>query len=112
MVEQHLSTWLDSEIADTRTIQAMRRHFDACSACRIRLNLYRQRQEEILKLRRHWPSVSEQEWEDVLKAYHNRQRKFRRQVVGTGLIVGTVLVIIILLIASRPDAMPNIYELP
>jgi len=112
MVEQHLSQWIDSEITDVRMIQAVRAHIDDCLHCESRLEAYRDLQKKILLQRKSWPALSDLEWETALQAERQRHTKFVRTLILYGVAILIVAGVVIVFFASRPDKMPNIYELP
>lgn len=111
MVEQHLSLWLDAEISDMRVITQVRQHLDRCLDCQMRLEAYRHQHEVLLRQRRRAPGFSKLEWDSALLEYRKGRRKFWRRFFVFA--VGAIIVAIILgaLLLSRPDRMPNIYEI-
>lgn len=110
MVEQHLSQWMDTEVVDSRIVVSMKEHFDECEACRERLSLYRELQKKILAKRKHWPSISSQEWQDSLVELTRRRRRFwQKFALYAGVLLIVIVLLLFFLVLKNEDA-PNIYE--
>lgn len=112
MVEQHLSQWMDAEIIDVRMIQTMRVHLDECKTCNERLEAYRGLQRKILQQRKSWPGLSKLEWNSALAIQDQKRRRFLRTLILYGFAILIVAVVVTVFFASRPDRMPNVYEIP
>lgn len=112
MVEQHLSAWTDAEVADSRIVSSLRSHLDQCGRCRNRLEAYRDLQKKILLKRRSYPALSEMEWNDALAKQSVRRKKLLRSVLLYTLALLIVVGIVVAFFWSRPERMPNVYEIP
>ncbi|TVQ80924.1 MAG: hypothetical protein EA369_01130 [Bradymonadales bacterium] len=112
MVEQQFSQWMDSEWEVLGSLKKMREHLDQCEACYGRLKEYRKLQKQILERLPSVEPVSEEEWQQALRA---KAKRFRRQAFnwfGVIAIIFLILFIFLWIIQSQPEKMPNIYEIP
>lgn len=111
MVEQYLSSWIDVEIPEAKLNLQMQEHLRQCKSCRERLELYRVRDANLLESRRKHPSISEEEWANVLKAWRlDQRRRWIKLGVWIGVLIA-LLIILALVVWSKPEKMPNIYEI-
>lgn len=111
MVEQQLSNWIDSEWEDTTGLHPIHRHLSECTPCKERLYAYRKLQAEVLTERAKFEPITAEEW---LKAYRRVQKKkwqARRQWTVVMLLALAFLAIILWMLQSQPEKMPNIYEI-
>ncbi|MBN8555027.1 MAG: hypothetical protein J0L93_06240 [Deltaproteobacteria bacterium] len=112
MVEQHLSAWSDSELIDPKIQESIQTHLRACALCTQRLQEYRQLQADILKKRPSFEAVTEKESQKVLKIASRRKRDRILRFAYWIFIILTVLTFLAWVIWSKPEKMPNIYEIP
>jgi hypothetical protein len=111
MVEQRLSSWVDSEWEDVSGLKEMQKHLDDCSACRERLGKYRQLQNEIIQNRRKFKPIDQEEWEALI-SYLEREAKKRRMKWWLALGMGVLILgAFCWWLLDRPETMPNIYEI-
>ena len=111
MVEQHLSSWIDEEVSDLRSLQNMEQHLAYCEKCHQRLSAYRELHSTILQQRKHFEPVTPEEWEETIEAYFTRRRRF---VLRSLLYIGALLAIVGVLswaIWFQQERMPNVYEI-
>jgi hypothetical protein len=111
MVEQQMSAWVDCELEDGRTMAQLQRHFELCPLCRGRLELYRRLHSEILGERENFPPISIKEWDDAVEWL--RRAKVRRYL-HLGTVVTVILVAVVIMswvLGSKPEKMPNVYEI-
>ncbi len=111
MVEQHLSPWLDGEIEDLRVMEAISAHTIRCLECASRLNQFRELQASILKQRFRQPPILQEEWVAAVgHLYIERRRQVLKFVFFLVLFL-SVLAILAWFILSKPEKIPNIYEI-
>ena len=110
MVEQNLSSWLDGE-CDLQMVENLWAHIHHCADCEHRLTFYRDLQTVILAERSKAKSVSEDEWNDA--RLRLRRESLQRKVRGVliAVIVAVICLLLGLVIWTKPEKMPNIYEI-
>jgi len=111
MVDQNLSPWIDSEWEKSYGLSQVYQHIEACKHCRSRRELYWKLQSKILEERRSTLPVEESEWSEIRGALRSRQRKKVIKWVSILLLIFSLLGIILWMIQSQPEKMPNIYEI-
>jgi hypothetical protein len=111
MLEQHLSPWMDGEVRDTKTIESIFSHTQKCFECRKRLEGFRNLQSSLLDSRIQTEEIAEAEWSEALRILQRERASQRNRIV----LIGISLILLSLFIAwaifSKPDKMPNIYEI-
>lgn len=112
MVEQYLSAWTDQELAEIKVAEALVTHTRECLPCRERLNEYRILQEQILSQRPSYPAIDENEWSRVLEEVRVSARKQLRRILTVILLIVGVVVVLAWVFLSKPEKIPNVYELP
>lgn len=111
MVDQNLSPWIDSEWEKAYGLAQVYQHIEACKHCRFRRELYWKLQSEILEERRLIKPVGEAEWSEIIEALRLRQRKRVIRWLSIVFLIFSLLGIILWMIQSQPEKMPNIYEI-
>lgn len=111
MVEQQLSSWIDSEWEDRSGLKSLREHLELCEDCGQRLRSYRQLEAKIIEERQHFEPISVEEWDQVLGALSRLRRKRRFQVLAVLFILVSLAALIAWLVTSQPKETPNIYEI-
>jgi len=111
MVDQHLSTWIDSEISDLRTLAVMDEHLGKCPDCHSRLQAHRKLHAEILQQKLSFRAVDEDEWLSTLNAYRSRVRRRWSRLFVYMIVFASVLGSFGWFLWSKPEKMPNIYEI-
>jgi hypothetical protein len=111
MVEQHLGTWIDGEVEETKTLSLIARHLQECEKCTQRLQEYRDLNSKILSERNHELEISEEEWESAIRYLRRARRTQLIRILLVAFIVVVISALIAWAIFSKPDKMPNIYEI-
>ncbi len=111
MVDQNLSPWVDSEWEKSYGVSQVYQHLEICSFCKTRRDRYWKLQTEILAQRRSFEPVTEDEWRKTRSALFSRQRKKFAQLLAIFFLIFFVIGIILWMIQSQPEKMPNIYEI-
>lgn len=111
MVEQQLSNWLDSEWEETKGLDSIHTHLHECQACRARLEAYRKDYSEILSARKSYPPISVEEWLRAADELARQRKRVRLQWISVIVVCLFFLGIILWMLQSQPEKMPNIYEI-
>jgi hypothetical protein len=111
MIEQHLSAWIDGEIENTNLLQSLKAHLGKCKACTARLKKYRELQSEILKERHKISPISDKVWVEIRSQVRARNRKRIIKISAVVVTIGIVCGILAWVIWTKPEKMPNIYEI-
>ena len=112
MVEQYLSSFIDSEIADFQSLKLVRKHLDRCRLCNERLHTYRSLQSQILASRLVFTKVEESEWQGRKNFDAHRRRISLFKALFTFLLLLAFAGFIAWVFWSKPEKMPNVYEIP
>lgn len=112
LVEQHLSPWIDGELESPQHVEKMLLHLSTCDWCRKRLDQYRTLQTEILDQRPRLLPISESEWSLTLQKWAIEKRRLRTRIALVGLLICLGTIMLVILASTRPEKIPNVYEIP
>lgn len=111
MVEQHLSSWLDGEIEEMRVMSSIFAHLEKCHECRERLEEFRNLQAKVLSLRKSYAPISQEEWIDSVNQLKIERQRSLQKLIFFGILMILALSILTWFILSKPEKIPNIYEI-